>query len=61
MASYAGEIEFYKEKVRENPDDAEAHYNLGNAYYDLGRHQEAIESYKQAIRIDPDYREARNQ
>jgi len=33
---------------------ADAHYNLGVAYVNLGRHQEAIDAYKQAIRITPD-------
>ena len=28
--------------------------NLGTAYGELGKYEEAIESYKQAIRIDPD-------
>ena len=31
----------------------EEHFNLGNAYYESGKWKEAIESYKQAIRIDP--------
>jgi len=30
--SYAGEIETYKQEVEKNPDDAEAHYILGDAY-----------------------------
>jgi tetratricopeptide (TPR) repeat protein len=34
-----------------------AHNNLGIAYGSLGRHQDAIETYKQAIRIKPDYAE----
>ena len=37
-----------------DPDDAKAHYNLGNAYFESGKHKESIEPYKQAIRIDPD-------
>ncbi len=66
VASYDTEkgIEDAKEEVRENPDDAQAHCNLGNAYETLDKHQEpykyqlAIKSYKQAIRINPDYAEA---
>ena len=41
-----------------DPDDAKAHYNLGNAYFESGKYKEAIESYKQAIRINPDLAEA---
>ena len=41
-----------------DPDDAKAHYNLGNAYFESGKYKEAIESYKQAIRINPDYANA---
>jgi hypothetical protein len=33
-------------------------YNLGITYGELGRHQDAVESYKQAIRIKPDYADA---
>ncbi len=58
VATYAGEIEDAKEDVRKYPDDAAAHYNLGNAYSGLGKYKEEIESYKQAIRIDPDYVDA---
>ena len=55
-ASYEDEkrLEDAKEEVRINPDDAEAHGNLGYAYYETGKYKEAIESYKQAIRLDPD-------
>jgi len=55
---YAGDIETYKQEVEKNPDDAQAHYNLGGAYYYtyfLENYKKAIESYKQAIRIDPDH------
>ena len=54
VASYADA----EENVRKNPDDADAHYDLGVAYGDLGRYEEEIESYKQAIRINPDLEEA---
>ena len=61
VVSYAGAIEDAKEEVRNNPDDARAHYNLGYAYGNSGKYEEAIESYKHAIRIDPDYAEAHNE
>ena len=55
VVSYAGAIEDAKEEVRNNPDDADAHNNLGAAYFLSGKTEEAIESYKKAIRIDPDF------
>jgi tetratricopeptide (TPR) repeat protein len=33
-------------------------FNLGVAYYSSGLYREALESYKQAIRIEPDFAEA---
>ena len=45
-------------RVRQNPNDAEAHLYLGVAYYDLGQYKEAVASYKEAIRIKPDYANA---
>ena len=59
VALYAGEIEDAREEVRNNPDDAKAHKNLGGAYGYSGKYKEAIESFKQAIRIDHDYAGAR--
>ena len=47
LGLYAGKLEDAKEEVRNNPDDADAHYNLGNAYGELGRYEEAIEPFKQ--------------
>jgi len=40
------------------PQDAEAHYNLGNTLKELGRLDEAEASYKQAIVLKPEYAEA---
>jgi tetratricopeptide (TPR) repeat protein len=52
-------IEDAKEEVRKNPDDADAHLNLGAAYQMTGvGHYKAIKSYKRATRIDPDYAKA---
>jgi tetratricopeptide (TPR) repeat protein len=38
-------------------EDAQKHYDLGHSYGQLGQFQEAIASYKEAIRIKPDYAE----
>ena len=35
-----------------------AYNNLGNAYYNIAKKQEAIASYKKAIRLNPAYTEA---
>ena len=51
VVSWSGELEDAKERVRQNPNDAEAHLYLGVAYYDLGQ-------YKEAFRIKPDYANA---
>jgi len=36
------------------------HYNLGVAYDELSRYDEAVEAYKRAIHINPDLWEAHN-
>ncbi len=52
--SDAETIEALKQAVKINPDDADAHFNLGAAYFELGMYKETIEAYKQVIRINPD-------
>ncbi len=47
-------IEAYKQAIRLNPDFAEVHLKLGNAYRKLKRYKKAVESYKNAIRLNPD-------
>jgi tetratricopeptide (TPR) repeat protein len=39
---------------------AKNYYNLGCDHYDFGRYDEAIEAYKQAIRINPDDAQVHN-
>jgi superkiller protein 3 len=53
-------MEQYEQALRINPDDASAHYNLGNALQQIGQLPEAIEQYQQALQIKPDYADARN-
>lgn len=45
-----GELE---KQTREKPETAEAHYELGVAYIELKRYDEAVAQLTEAIRIDP--------
>lgn len=46
-------LERCEEAVRDNPDQASAHYNLALAYTVSGRVKQAEESYVKALEIDP--------
>ena len=48
VALYAGEIEDAREEVRNNPDDAKAHYNFGTVYSESGMYKKAIE-FKETV------------
>ena len=50
----------YDKAIALKPDDAEAHYNRGNALRDLKRPAEALASYDKAIALKPDYVAAHN-
>lgn len=43
-----------------SPDDSQAHFYLGNVYYELKKNAQAIEELKKAIQLKPDYHEALN-
>jgi Flp pilus assembly protein TadD len=49
-AEAADELRIY---VRDNPRDADAWANLGNALSALGRNDEALQAYQRAIAVDP--------
>lgn len=56
-AEYKRAAETYKHYLEENDNDAEAHYNLGQTYANLGRYSDAIREYREATRLkrdDPD-------
>jgi tetratricopeptide (TPR) repeat protein len=48
----------YCEAIRLKKDNAEAHYDLGVAYYRRGQVDDAIAEYHEAIRLKKDYAEA---
>ncbi|HEU4769208.1 MAG TPA: tetratricopeptide repeat protein, partial [Pyrinomonadaceae bacterium] len=54
---YKKALEVYKKHLDANPDDFEAHYNLGQTYANLAQYSDAIREYRQATRLktdDPD-------
>src|SRR5262245_48588434 len=48
----------YDKVIKTHPKLAEAYFNRGNAYYDLGANQEAIKDYTEALRLNPKDAEA---
>ena len=56
-AEYKKAADTYKRYLEDKDNDAEAHYNLGQIYANLGQYSEAIREYREATRLkedDPD-------
>lgn len=49
------EIAILETAIRANPKDARAPYYLGNLLYDRRRHEEAIQMWERAARLDPSF------
>ena len=52
---FVSEIRLWESSVREAPANARAHNNLGLAYQDAGRRDEALAQYRAALRLQPGY------
>lgn len=48
-----GEIENYKEILKRDPNNLQAHIHLGNLYFDTRQDLAAIEHYGKALALDP--------
>jgi TonB family protein len=48
---YQAAVDFFKQAIYANPNDALAYYKLGLAYSALGSHKETIVAYQQAIKL----------
>jgi len=53
-------IDAFKKILTLTPDQASAHYNLGNVYKDKGLIQQSIAAYTKALELKPNYEEAFN-
>jgi tetratricopeptide (TPR) repeat protein len=58
--NWSAALTFFQKAIEKNLQDSNAWFQVGYCYGKLGRSQDAIESFKQAIRIKPDYAEAHN-
>jgi tetratricopeptide (TPR) repeat protein len=54
-------ISLYRQGLTICPEDDVAHYELGRALADAGRPAEAANSFEAALRINPDFADARRQ
>ncbi|MCK4277050.1 MAG: tetratricopeptide repeat protein [Phycisphaerae bacterium] len=55
---YSSKGKMWLDVTKKRPDNARSHYNLGNHHARENENEEAIESYKIAIRLQPDYAHA---
>jgi tetratricopeptide (TPR) repeat protein len=44
--------------IKEDPLDFLSYYELGRAYLALGRHEEEVQAYKEALKLNPKYAQA---
>jgi tetratricopeptide (TPR) repeat protein len=49
------EISRHRQTIHEDPLDPISYFELGRAYLALGRHEEEVQAYKEAIKLDPKY------
>lgn len=43
----------FEERLKQNPNDPDAHYNIGLTFYQAGRYREAVAPLKRAIKQNP--------
>lgn len=57
--NYDEAIKYLTKSINLYPDNADALYNLGGAYFDLGRKEEAITLWKKVLIINPNHPQAK--
>jgi Flp pilus assembly protein TadD len=53
-------VALFSHTVRVEPRAWVAHYNLGNAYESMGRHEDAVAEFRETIRLRPEFARAHN-
>ncbi|VGO20938.1 tetratricopeptide repeat protein [Pontiella sulfatireligans] len=56
---YAQAIEQYQKAVQADPNAKNAQYNMGLAYYSLGKYTETAQACTAALKLDPNFADAR--
>lgn len=56
---YRGASEKYVQSLNDEGPSADTYYNLGNAYYRMGKIGQAVLSYERALKINPTHEDAR--
>lgn len=57
---YAQAAQIFQQAIKLDPNFADAHFALGHAYYDMRRWQNAIDSFKRAVELNPHDLEAQD-
>ena len=52
--AYKAAIGAYEKKIKAEPKNARAHYEVGQAFYRLGKYEEAARAFSQATRFEPE-------
>jgi tetratricopeptide (TPR) repeat protein len=58
LKKYQLALEHFTEALKIDPDYVEAYYGRGVTYHALGDEKQAMDSYQQCLRINPDYKPA---
>jgi tetratricopeptide (TPR) repeat protein len=59
QGKYREAIGGYKKALEIDSDDQNVHYNLGRAYMEAAMISDAKKQFKEAVRINPDFKEAK--
>jgi Flp pilus assembly protein TadD len=60
VAVWHDTVSLFESTVRAQPRAWVAHYNLGNAYETMGRHEDAIAAFRETIKLRPEFARAHN-
>src|SRR4051812_17230234 len=57
---YDSAVYYFEQLAAMKPKDAVVYYNLGNTYYRLNRIAPAVLNYERALKVDPGYKDAKD-